>query len=197
MQESAVRNNPSPHSTGPASSEDAALSVIVLAYNEEVNLPACLDSLKDLRCKVFVVDSGSTDRTLGIAEAKGAQVSHHPFDNYAAQRNWAQENLPLVGSWVLHLDSDERLTDDLVHEINRLMAHPPPDVAGFMLRKRTIFMVRWIRYGGHYPSYHLRLFRFARGRCEDRLYDQHFVVDGTIARVDHDYLDVVATNLSS
>jgi hypothetical protein len=58
-------------------------------------------------------------------------------------------------------------------------------------------MGRWIRHGGHYPSYHLRLFRSDRGRCEDRLYDQHFLVDGAISRLKHDYMDVVANSLSS
>jgi glycosyltransferase involved in cell wall biosynthesis len=196
MQESAVAIDPSPRPAS-ESSADPVLSVIVLTHNEEINLPACLDSLKDLSCKVFVVDSGSTDRTLEIAAARGVAVYQHPFENYASQRNWAQQNLPLSGMWVLHLDSDERLTTELVGEINQVTAQPPRDIAGFMLRKRTIFMGRWIRHGGHYPSYHLRLFKSSRGRCEDRLYDQHFIVEGRVDRLKHDYLDVVATSLSS
>ncbi len=173
----------------------ANLSVIVLTYNEEANLPGCLESIRGLRCKLYVVDSGSTDRTIDLAEAHGASVSRHPFENYAAQRNWSQESLPVETPWLLHLDADERLTPELVAEINRAMEQPRPDIAGFLLRKRTIFMGRWIRHGGHYPSYHLRLFRAGSGRCEDRLYDQHFVVEGRVERLEHDYLDVVASNL--
>jgi glycosyltransferase involved in cell wall biosynthesis len=176
---------------------DVRISVIVLTHNEEHNLPACLESLRGLDCEVFVVDSGSTDRTVGIAKAAGAEVVQHPFEHYGAQRNWAQENLLISGEWVLHLDADERLTPELVTEIRRVLRERTQEVDGFLLRKRTIFMGRWIKHGGHYPSYHLRLFRKGRGRCEDRLYDQHFLVDGRIGRLEHDYLDVITSDLST
>ena len=156
------------------------LTVVVLTYNEEANLPRCLDSLQGLACSVVVVDSGSTDRTVQIAERYNATLLCHPFENYAIQRNWAQANLPLETDWVLHLDADERLTPELAREINETLAAAEDGIDGFLLRKRTIFMGRWIRHGGHYPSYHLRLFRPHKGRCEDRLYDQHFVVNGKV-----------------
>jgi glycosyltransferase involved in cell wall biosynthesis len=173
------------------------LSVIILTYNEEANLPACLESLKGLDCEILVVDSGSTDRTTEIAKAAGAQVVGHPFDNYAAQRNWAQQNLPLLGEWLLHLDADERLTPELVREINQMIQDPPQGIDGFFLRKRTLFMSRWIKHGGHYPSYHLRLFRRGRGFCEDRLYDQHFLVKGKVGQMRHDYIDVITSDIST
>jgi glycosyltransferase involved in cell wall biosynthesis len=174
----------------------ARVSVVVLAHNEEVNLPACMASLDGLVCDLFVVDSGSTDRTRDIAAAAGATVVEHPFDNYSAQRNWAQQNLPLRTDWVLHLDSDERLTPELVAEINSVLADPPADVDGFLFRKRTVFMGRWIRHGGHYPAYHLRLFRKDHGNCEHRLYDQHFVVVGKTVSLQHDYIDVLTSDLN-
>ena len=215
------------------------LTVIVLTYNEEQNLPACLGSLKGVDCEIFVVDSGSTDRTREIAKAAGAQVVEHPFENYAAQRNWAQQNLPIHAEWVLHLDADERLTPELVTEIRETLgvrgetiiakskeqgakseergarsaqlgashqqsaiSHSPRSgelegIDGFLLRKRTFFMGRWIRHGGHYPSFHLRLFRKGKGFCEERLYDQHFIVNGTIERLKHDYVDILSSDLNS
>jgi glycosyltransferase involved in cell wall biosynthesis len=173
------------------------VSAVILTWNEEVNLPQCLESLSGLHCDLFIVDSGSTDRTLEIARASGASIVEHPFENYAAQRNWAQQSLAFRTGWILHLDADERLTPALVSEINRKMKEPDIEVNGFLLRKRTIFMGRWIRHGGHYPSYHLRLFRKDKGACEDRLYDQHFVVDGPVATLTGDYLDVVASNINS
>jgi glycosyltransferase involved in cell wall biosynthesis len=172
-----------------------SLSVIVLTHNEELNLPACLESLQGLPCTIFVVDSGSSDRTLEIARRFSAEIRHHDFENYAIQRNWALDNLPINTPWVLNLDADERLTPELLEEIKKVLEQPPGDVSGFLLRRRTIFMGRWIRHGGHYPSYHLRLFRKGAGRCESRRYDQHFVANGKVARLRHDYLDVVSSSL--
>lgn len=217
------------------------LAVVILADNEEKNLPACLQSVQGLDCDVFVVDSGSTDRTKEIATAAGAQVFEHPFENYAAQRNWAQQNLPIKSEWLLHLDADERLTPELVSEIRERLGvgiedqtagskgqgvsdcgfwisdledknrrgsaeqiadgGRPQDklkaIDGFLLRKRTFFMGRWIRHGGHYPSYHLRIFRKGKGVCEDRLYDQHFVVNGNVEKLQHDYVDVLSSDLDT
>jgi glycosyltransferase involved in cell wall biosynthesis len=175
--------------------EPARITVVVLTYNEETNLPRCLQSLRGLDCEILVVDSGSTDRTVAIAAEAGATVVEHPFSNYAAQRNWAQENGAIRSEWVLHLDADERLTAELVQELNDVLWAPPNDVDGFLLRKRTVFMGKWIKHGGHYPSYHLRLFRKKRGRCEERLYDQHFLVDGTVATLKHDYVDILTSDL--
>ena len=182
---------------GKAPRPAAPLSVIILSFNEETNLPACLDSLNGLHCSVFVLDSFSTDKTPQIARDRGVSFHQHVFENYALQRNWSQKNLPIETSWVLHLDADERLTPELVTEINSLMQAPPAGVNGFMLRKRTIFLGKWIRHGGHYPAYHLRLFRADSGRCEDRLYDQHFIVDGPVKKLNSDYLDIIASNISS
>ena len=173
------------------------MSAIILTFNEEVNLPACLESLKGLDCEIFIVDSGSTDRTKEIANSGGINLVEHPFENYGSQRNWSQRTLPIRTEWVLHLDADERLTPELVTEINHALQQPPAGIAGFLLRKRTIFMGRWIRHGGHYPSYHLRLFRREKGACEDRLYDQHFVVRGPVTTLRHDYLDVVASDINT
>jgi glycosyltransferase involved in cell wall biosynthesis len=173
------------------------VGVVILTQDEEVNLPACVESLVGLRHRLFILDSGSTDTTLTIARSCDATIMEHPFDNYSAQRNRAQEMLPAEIDWVLHLDADERLTGPLVDEINQVMMAGADQADGYLLRKRTIFMGRWIRHGGHYPSYHLRLFRRAVGRCEDRLYDQHFLVKGRTARLENDYEDVVATDLRS
>ena len=193
----------SPHKAGepdsgvPVERRVSQLSAIVLAYNEEVNLPQCLESLQRLDCHIWVVDSGSTDRTIEIAHAYGAEVRYHHFDNYAAQRNWALVSLPVNTPWILNLDADERLTPELADEINSTLAQPEVNASGFLLRRRTVFMGRWIRHGGHYPSYHLRLFRVGRGRCEDRLYDQHFLSEGKVERLKNDYIDVIGSSVST
>jgi glycosyltransferase involved in cell wall biosynthesis len=86
------------------------LAVIILTLDEERNLPHALSSLRGLDAEVFVVDFGSTDRTVEIARAAGCQIALHPFENYALQRNWAFDHLPIGAPWTLCLDADERLT---------------------------------------------------------------------------------------
>jgi glycosyltransferase involved in cell wall biosynthesis len=156
-----------------------------------------LSSQRGLDAEVFVVDSGSTDSTREIARAAGCHVVEHPFENSALQRNWAFDHLPIATPWTLCLDAGERLTPDLVDEIREEISRQDGACDGYMLRKRTIFMGRWIRHGGQYPAYHLRLFRSGRGRCEARLYDQHFVVDGRVGRLANDYVDVITSDLST
>lgn len=175
------------------------LAVIVLTQDEERNLPDCLASLSGLDAEVWVVDSGSSDRTVEIARGAGCRVVHHCFENYSAQRNWAFDNLPITAPWTLCLDADERLTPELAREIHALVTggEPNDEIVGYMMSRRTVFMGRWIRHGGHYPVYHVRLFRTGRARCEDRLYDQHFVVEGPIGRVRHDFIDVLTTDLTT
>lgn len=173
------------------------LSVVVLTLNEERNLPACIQSLEELDAEIFVVDSGSVDDTVRIAKEAGGHVCHHEFENYAAQRNWAFENLPIKTPWTLCLDADERLTPELRREIIERISVPDGGPDGYMMKRRTYFLGKWIRYGGQYPAYHLRLFKTGKGRCEDRLYDQHFLVDGKVASLKNDYIDIITADLSS
>ncbi|MCK6693194.1 MAG: glycosyltransferase family 2 protein [Thermoanaerobaculia bacterium] len=174
------------------------ISVIILTYNEEKNLPDCLASLQGLAEEIFVVDSGSTDRTPEIARAAGAIVLEHPFENYGRQRNWALDNLPLRCEWTLQLDADHRVTAELQVSLRQLFNPlPPGDVNGYMVSRRTMFLGKWIRHGGHYPVYHAVLFRRQSGRCEDKLYDQHFVVQGTVRKLRGDIIDVITDSLST
>jgi glycosyltransferase involved in cell wall biosynthesis len=175
----------------------ALITVIVLTRDEERNLPDCLASLCGLEAEVWLVDSGSTDRTLEIARAAGCRIVEHAWENYAKQRNWAFDHLPIATPWTLCLDADERLTPELAAEIAALVTRDDVAEDGFILRKRTIFMGRWLRWGGQYPAHHLRLFRTGKARCEDRLYDQHFVVDGQLGELRNDYIDIITDSLTT
>ena len=95
------------------------LTAIVLTYNEEIDLPACLDSLGRLECRIVVVDSGSDDRTVDIARQFGAEVFHHEFESQAQQLNWALDNVPMDAEWLLRLDADERITPELAGSYRR------------------------------------------------------------------------------
>lgn len=177
--------------------EKAPVAAVVLTYNEERNLPACLRSLAGWVSQLFVVDSGSTDGTVRIAEEFGAIVVKHPFEHYGAQRNWALSHLPITVPWVLNVDADERVTSELRGSIVQALASEEPLVDGFLVTRRTVFLGRWIRHGGHYPAWHLRIFRNGRGRCEERLYDQHFRLDGPVRKLDGDLIDVLTPDIAT
>jgi glycosyltransferase involved in cell wall biosynthesis len=172
------------------------ISVIVLTFNAEATIGATLASARRISDDVHVVDSYSTDRTLEIARAAGAVVTQHPFEHYGAQRNWAIDTLQLKHGWQLHLDADERLGDELVAELEALFVRGlPDDIAGYYIPRLVHFHGRPLRHGGMYPIYHLRLFRNGRGRCENRKYDQHFMVDAPTAKLANPMIDDIRISL--
>jgi len=174
------------------------ISIIILTYNEERNIAACLKSAKELSDNIIIVDSGSTDRTLEIAASYNAVVYHHPFENYSKQRNWAFQNVHTQYEWILNMDADHRLTPEIVAELRTVFSDGvPSDVRGFMASRRTMFMNRWIKYGGHYPVYHGILFRKGFGSCEEKEYDQHFIIDGNSLLLKGDVIDIITDSLTN
>jgi glycosyltransferase involved in cell wall biosynthesis len=151
-------------------------AVILLSFNSEATLGATLLSARQVAAEIFVVDSFSTDGTLELARSFGAIVVQHAFENYGAQRNWAIDNLPITTAWQLHLDADEWMENDLAAAI--LALPDEADHAGYFLPRYLRFLGRVLRHGGMSPTWHLRLFRSRVGRCEDRQYDQHFLLNG-------------------
>jgi glycosyltransferase involved in cell wall biosynthesis len=135
---------------------------------------------------VFVVDGGSTDGTTEIAEELRANVVRHAWSGYAAQKNWALDNLPIKTEWVLFLDADERLTSELAEEILAVVASPNARHAGYYVARRMIFLGRWLRHTYWYPDFNLRLFRVGSGRFEDRLVHERVVLDGTAGYLRND-----------
>lgn len=170
-------------------------SVVILTFNSSASLPATLKSVATLSDDVYVVDSGSTDDTVSIAEAHGAKVLHHPFENYGAQRNWAIENIAAQYVWQLHLDADEQLTPELAAEIAAL-PEESGDIAGYYLARYMRFMGRVLRHGGMSPTWHMRLFRRGMGRCEMRQYDQHFLCSGATRQLRGSMIDDIRMSLS-
>lgn len=155
-----------------------SLSVVILTHNEGLHIRRALTSIEDVATEVFVIDSGSTDSTISIAKQLGAHVLEHPFVNYAQQFQWALENAPISGQWVMRLDADEIIEEDLAHEIACRLPELPNDVAGINIDRKHIFMGRWVKHGGRYPLRLLRIWRHGQGRIEDRWMDEHMVVWG-------------------
>jgi glycosyltransferase involved in cell wall biosynthesis len=132
------------------------ISVLILTCNEEQDLPGCLDSVA-WSDDIHILDSGSTDQTLAIAQARGVHLSTRPFDTYAAQRNAAMQ-LPFRNPWVLVLDADERPTPDLSAEIQQAVIDTPANVSGFRMRRRDFLWGTWLKHAQMTPFY-VRLFR--------------------------------------
>jgi len=173
------------------------ISVVILTFNSADTIGATVASARALSDDVHVVDSGSTDATLDIVRAAGASVASHPFESYGAQRNWAIATLALRHPWQLHLDADERVTDELAAELRALFAGdgPPAGIAGYYVPRLVHFHGQPIRHGGMWPIHHMRLFRSGRGRCEDRKYDQHFYVDGATGTLRAPMIDDIRLSL--
>jgi glycosyltransferase involved in cell wall biosynthesis len=164
----------------------ATLAIVILTYNEEANVAQALGSVAGWADEVHILDSLSTDRTLEIARQYGCHIAQNRFENYAKQRNYALEHLPIRSEWVLFLDADEWLPDALKQEISSLIASGPRE-NGFYIKWRLIWMGRWIRRG-YYPSWILRLLRYGKGRCEDRAINEHLIVDGPTGRLRNDFI---------
>ena len=131
------------------------LSVAIVTLNEEENLARTLASVSWAQ-EIIVVDSGSTDRTVEIARSINATVLERPWPGFAAQKNFALTQC--TGDWILSLDADEELSPELQQQIRHTLSSAPTFDA-FYLKRRNLFLGRWIKHGGFYPDPKLRLFR--------------------------------------
>lgn len=160
------------------------IDVIVLTKNEEINLPHSLPALVDWS-NVFVVDSGSTDHTRSVAESHGAEVFDRSWLGYAAQKNWALDNLPLHAPWTLIIDADEVVLPDLRGELLKVATGGRQTAcAGFHINRYFIFLGQRIRHCGYYPSWNLRFFRRGLARYENREVHEHMNVQGETGFLD-------------
>ncbi|MBD0304855.1 MAG: glycosyltransferase family 2 protein [Tolypothrix sp. T3-bin4] len=175
------------------------VSVLIPAKNEESNLPACLESLKRAD-EVFLVDSQSSDRSVEIAKNYDANVVQFHFNGrWPKKKNWSLDNLPFRNEWVLIVDCDERITPELWDEI--ALAIQTSDYEGYYLNRKVFFLGKWIRYGGKYPDWNLRLFKHKRGRYEnlsteeirntgDNEVHEHVILDGKVGYLKNDMLHI-------
>ena len=174
------------------------LSVLILTHNESLHIGRCIDSFAGLTDKIFIVDSFSTDNTIEIARSKGAQVIQNPWISYAFQFNHAIDHNPFKTGWVMRMDADEYITPELRDELAALLSQDiPPDITGFYVKRRVVFMDKWIRRGGYYPIWLLRIWRNGKGRCEELWMDEHIKLsEGTTQQLKNDIVDHNLNNLT-
>jgi glycosyltransferase involved in cell wall biosynthesis len=133
--------------------------------------------------EVFVLDSYSEDHTVEFAKAMGVHVAQRRFDNMAAQKNWALQNLPLHTEWVFFLDADERVPSALRSEIAEVTVAPGGRWDGFFVGMKQLFMGSTIAHGGWFPNFRLLLFKHRLGRYEERLTHEHLILRGRAGRL--------------
>ncbi|WP_097003401.1 glycosyltransferase family 2 protein [Lacrimispora amygdalina] len=166
------------------------LTIIILTKNEEQNIEKCISSFKSIARRVVIIDSYSIDDTVEKAKELGAEVFEHPFENHAAQFNWALENINLNTQWVAKIDADEEFTPELATEIEKKLDKLPNNVNGIILRRRVYFMGRWLKHGGKYPELLLRIFRVGHGMSEIKMMDEHLIItDGEVVQFKNDFSD--------
>ncbi len=155
------------------------LSAVVVALNEEARLRACLASVA-WADEIVVVDAGSQDRTVAIAREFTDRVVVRPWPGFAAQKNFGLEQAR--GDWILSVDADEQVSPELREEIGAVLAGGGRH-AGYAVPRRNIFLGQWIRHGGLYPDWQVRLFRRGRGRFVERAVHESVRIDGPVGRL--------------
>lgn len=164
------------------------VSVLVFTLDEEENLPVCLDSLR--WCDdVQVVDSYSSDATQRICAARGIAFHQHRFEGFGRQRNWALDNLDIAHDWVLVLDADERVPQELAAELQRIAAAPAPGIGAYRLRRRFHLWGRWLRHSSLYPTWVVRFVHRRRVRFVNRGHAETQEVDGAIGTLEGHLID--------
>jgi len=154
-------------------------SFILLTHNEAMHLPRLLESLRSLCAYTFVLDSGSTDQTLDIAAQYGAIVKHHPFVNHPKQWNAALTSFDISTPWVICLDADQVLSPDLIKKLHEFRDEDYPGIHGIYFNRKNYFKGKWIKHGGYYPKYLLKMFRYASGYSDlSENMDHRFQVQG-------------------
>lgn len=157
----------------------AQFSFIILTYNEEMHLPRLLQSISGLNAPVFILDSGSTDHTVEIGESFGAQFLQNKFENHPKQWDHALKNFPIQTPWVIGLDADHIVTDELKNKLLAFKDEDHQNINGIYFNRKNFFKGRWIKYGGYYPFYMLKMFRYDVGYSDlNENMDHRFIAPG-------------------
>ncbi len=166
------------------------LSVAIIVRNEERNLARTLASVS-FADELIIVDTDSVDRTIEIAQSFGAKIFNRPWPGFAAQKNFAIQQC--TGDWILSLDADEELSPELRTQLQFLLPTYPP-IDAYFIKRRNLFLNRWIKHGGYYPDPKLRLFRRSAAnfthapRFEDRPVHETIAFDGESSTLDYDLI---------
>ncbi len=154
-------------------------SFVILTFNEEQHLPRLLNSIAELKAPIFILDSGSTDKTLEIAQSHGAKVKQHAFETHPKQWDFALKTFAIQTPWIIGLDADHVLTPELICLLKDFRNEDYANINGIYFNRKNYFKGKWIRFGGYYPKYLLKMFRTGIGYSDlSELMDHRFMVQG-------------------
>ncbi len=143
------------------------LSVAIITLNEEKNIKKCIESVIDISDDIVVVDSFSSDRTCEIAEKLGAKIVKRVFDDFSSQKNFAVSNCKY--DWILSLDADEIVSDELKDEIKKLDLKNT-EFSGFLIKRKNIYLGTPVKVW--YPDWKLRLFKKSKGIWTGKIHEK-------------------------
>ena len=170
--------------------EKPPISFLLLTLNEEINLQASLPVIADFSDDIVIVDSHSSDGTARIASNYGARVLENKFEGHARQWMWGFKNAGLRHEWVFMYDPDHRLTPELKDELRTLFINgPAQNVNGFYVKRRNVFQGKWIRHGGYYPLYMLKLVRRDKVTFDEREFDYRAYVPPETQQLRYDIIE--------
>ena len=175
------------------------LTVVILTKNEEKNIRKCIESFRGIAKRFVIVDSFSTDGTEAICRQLNRELMQigssldfyqNKWKNYASQLNWGLSQTNITTKWSMRMDADEELMEGLAKEIDEKLDCIKPPFNGVILRRRLIFMGRWIKHGGRYPELLLRIFRTGKAVCEQKMMDEHMsLTEGKTIQFKNDLID--------
>lgn len=175
------------------------LTVVILTKNEEKNLRKCIESFNGIAKRFVIVDSYSNDKTEEICKKLNIELNkvgskldfyQNKWIDYATQLNWGLTHTDITTEWSMRMDADEELMADLAEEIDKKLDKIEEPVNGIIVRRRLIFMGKWIKHGGRYPELLLRIFRTGKAMCEQKIMDEHMVLsEGTTVEFKYDLID--------
>jgi len=162
------------------------ISLIIIAHNEEKNLPRCLDAVVSSVTEIIGVINDCTDKTRDIMESYGAKVYERKWEGFTKQKEYALEHA--TQPWILSLDADEEISPRLVHSIQEFFIHDIANYNGAYWARKTWFLGKWIKHGDWYPDYVIRLFKKETGHfCGGRVHEK-IVIEGAIKKLKGDLL---------
>jgi len=174
-----------------------SLTALVLTYNEEMHLKRCLESLKDICDEIVIIDSFSKDETENIAKEFGARFYQNPFVNHAVQLNWGIENGEINTDWVIRVDADEYISDELASSIKNELPTLKEDITGVRVKRLMYFFNKPLKKAGMYPIWHLKLWRHGKALCEQRWMDERMKLsNGDTTTLEGDLIDNNLNNLT-